>query len=193
MKKETARSSKKDQEQKLAADDPRFRRYQAILKDLRILFQASQAHAREVEKDCGLSSAQLWMLWELHNFPGLRVSELAKILTIHVSTCSNLLDKLQAKGMISRKRSASDQRSVHLNLTDKGLELLAKAPRPAQGVLTDALLRLPDTELNYLEVGLDTLVKAIQNIDESDSFKPIDDYLSEKESGRQSGRDAEKQ
>ncbi len=155
-------------------DDPRFQRFQTILKDLRIIFRASQAHARLVEKACGLSSAQLWMMWELFSAPSLKVSELAKILSIHPLTCSNKLDKLQKKSLISRDRSGKDQRSVHLNLTETGAQLLAKAPRPAQGVLTDVLLRLPDESLSHLETGLKEFTHALRNYNEKDSMIPID-------------------
>ena len=155
-------------------DDPRFQRLQAILKDFRVIFRASQAHARWVEKECGLSSAQLWMMWELFNAPGLRVSELARILSIHPSTCSNMLDKLQKKEFISRDRSEKDQRSVHLNLTDTGAQLLAKAPRPAQGVLADVLLRLPDASLSCLETGLKEFTNALRRYNKEDGLIPID-------------------
>lgn len=169
------RTKKKGADFKAMEDrDPRFQRFQTILKDLRIIFRASQAHARWVEKDCGLSSAQLWMMWELFNAPGLRVSELARILSIHPSTCSNMLDKLQKKELISRDRSNSDQRSVHLNLTEKGTRLLAKAPRPAQGVLADVLLRLPDDSLINLEIGLKEFMRALRSYNEEDSMVPID-------------------
>ena len=74
-------------------DDQRFVRSQTILKDFRIIFRSVQDHSRWVEKESGLSAAQLWMIWELFNEPGLTVSALAKVLSIHQSTCSNLLDR----------------------------------------------------------------------------------------------------
>jgi DNA-binding MarR family transcriptional regulator len=160
---------------KTSNEDQRFHRFQEILKDLRIIFRASQAHARWVEKECGLSSAQLWMMWELFNSPGLKVSELANILSIHSSTCSNMLDKLQKKDLIRRdRRNPTDQRVVELNLTEKGVTLLAKAPRPAQGVLADVLLRLPDENLDHLEIGLKEFVKILKSSDQKDGFKPLD-------------------
>ncbi len=165
-----------DQNQKSNPEDPdpRFQRFQIILKDLRILFRASQAHAKWVEKECGLSSAQLWMMWELFNSPGAKVSELATILSIHPSTCSNMLDKLQAKKLVRRERNnPTDQRVVELNLTEAGIKLLATAPRPAQGVLADVLLRLPDETLSKLEAGLRDFVKTLKSSDQNDGFKPI--------------------
>jgi DNA-binding MarR family transcriptional regulator len=158
-----------------SSDDPRGQQFQVILRELRIIFRASQNHAKSVEKECGLSSAQLWMMWELFNHPGLKVSELADILSIHPSTCSNMLDKLQSKNLVSRSRTnPNDQRVVKLNLTEGGVQLLATAPRPAQGVLADVLLRLPDESLNHLESGLTEFVNALKNFDEKDGLKPID-------------------
>lgn len=154
-------------------DDPRFVRFQAILKNFRIIFRSVQEHSRRVEKESGLSSAQLWMMWELFNEPGLIVSGLAKVLSIHQSTCSNMLDKLQKKDLIYRERSNSDQRVVRLYVTEKGSTLLAKAPRPAQGTLTDVLLRLPDAVLRDLEPGLNQFVDALKIVDEKAGMLPI--------------------
>ena len=154
-------------------DDPRVVLFQTILKNLRIIFRSTQSHSRWVEKESGLSAAQLWMVWELSNEPGLTVSGLARALSIHQSTCSNLLDKLQQKELVYRERSANDQRVVRLYLTEKGSVLLAKAPRPAQGALTDALPRLPNQVLLDLESGLGQLVDALQMADKKDGMLPI--------------------
>jgi DNA-binding MarR family transcriptional regulator len=113
------------------------------------------------------------MLWELLNEPGLTVSALARVLSIHQSTCSNMLDKIQKKGLILRDRSLDDQRVVRLYLTDKGSTLLAKAPRPAQGALCDVLLRLPDKVLSELESGLHQLIDALNIVDEKAAMLPI--------------------
>ncbi len=154
-------------------DDPEFIRSQSILKDFRIIFRSVQDHSRSVEKKTGISAAQLWMLWELFNEPGLTVSALARVLSIHQSTCSNMLDKIQKKGLVCRDRSLDDQRVVCLYLTDKGSTLLAKAPRPAQGALFDVLLRLPDKVLSELESGLHQLIDALNNVDEKAAMLPI--------------------
>ncbi len=84
-----------------------------------------------------------------------------------------MLDKLQHKGLVYRDRSHNDQRIVQLYLTEKGTELLAKAPRPAQGALTDVLLRLPDDALLELESGLDKFVAGLKIINTEDGMLPI--------------------
>ena len=92
---------------------------QAVTQQLGIIFKALQAHSKIVEKACGLSSAQLSMLNEVSEAPGVMVSQLAKTLAIHPSTCSNMLDKLEIKNLISRDWSKTDQRSVHLCIGTK--------------------------------------------------------------------------
>ncbi len=144
-----------------------------ITKQLRVVFRAIRAHSKTVERQCGLSGAKLWMMWELFATPGLKVSELAKALTIHPSTCSNMLDQLEDKGFIRRDRSKVDQRAVHLYLTEDGANVLVKAPRPAQGTLSEALEHLSDENLTYLEEGLGRLIDAMKIKDEKDGLVPI--------------------
>lgn len=145
----------------------------AVTQQLRIVFKAMQAHSKTVEKACGLSSAQLWMLHEVAQTPGLKVSQLATLLSIHASTCSNMLDKLERKALIYRDRSKTDQRSVHLYVTESGKELLIKAPAPPQGKLSDALERLEEEQLIRLESGLESLISALNLKGDKAGFTPI--------------------
>lgn len=144
-----------------------------ITRHLRILFRSIQAHAKHVESTCGLSGAKLWMLYEINANPGIKVSELATALTIHPSTCSNMLDKLEQQGLISRNRSGKDQRSVHLSLTAQGESLLSQAPQPAQGELSRALQRLSDEHLTTLASGLAGLVEALNTSDKNGDLLPF--------------------
>jgi len=154
--------------------EERSQKTQNILKSLRIIFRSIQAHSRLVEKESGVSSAQLWMLWEIFNAPGIKVTELAAALSIHQSTCSNILDKLQQKGLVKRDRSGPDQRVVHLHLTEEGTQILANAPRPAQGAIADVLHRLPDEVLNKMDTSLANLVGALHVTEKDADLKPLD-------------------
>lgn len=146
---------------------------QNILRRLRMLFRTIQNHSRVVEKACGMSSAKLWMMWEIMNNPGLKVSELADALIIHASTCSNLLDKLQASGLVRRDRDESDQRTVRVYLTDEGKKMLAQAPRPARGRVSEGLSRLSGAHLRELDDGLANLVSTIESLDDEAGMLPL--------------------
>ncbi|WP_455375485.1 MarR family winged helix-turn-helix transcriptional regulator [Kaarinaea lacus] len=158
---------------KKSARDGRDGTAKNIVQDLRIVVRTIQAHSRWVEKQCGVSSVQLWAMWELFASPGQKVSDLSRLLSIHQSTASNMLDKMEEKKLIRRDRSGPDQRVVQLFLTKKGSDLLSVAPRPAQGAVQDALKRMSDEELNYLKNGLDALISHMTVSEEGAGLKPI--------------------
>lgn len=144
-----------------------------ITKAFRIIFRTIQEHSRQVEAQCGVSAAQLWAMWELFSAPGLSVSELAGTLGIHASTTSNMLDKLEKKGLVRRERTGVDQRVVRLNLTDEGALLLAHSPRPAQGALSEALLHQTDAVLESLCATLSKVIESLPGKDAKAALVPI--------------------
>lgn len=148
-------------------------RVRSILLSLRVLIRAVQDYSRWVESQCGLTSSQLWALWELFATPGMKVSDLATTLYVHQSTASNMLDKLEQKGLVERRRGGPDQRVVRLYLSTAGVELLATAPRPAQGALNAALQQLPDATLRRLSTDLETLVATLKFKDPKAALKPL--------------------
>ncbi len=145
------------------------------LKRFRIVFSSVKKHFEDIEARCGVSGAQLWALWEIYRSPGLRVSELANALLIHQSTASNLLVKLEEKMLIKRERASHDQRVVRLHLTEKGSDIIARAPRPMIGLLPDALQRLPENVLTNLLECMDILVSTMQIRDDEATAKPLSD------------------
>lgn len=147
----------------------------AVLKNFRVVFRSVQKHSTGVEARCGVSGAQLWAMWELLIAPGMRVTELARAMSVHLSTVSNLLDKLETRGLIRRERAGPDQRVVKLYLTTEGLDVVNRAPRPAQGVLTDTLNRMPDDMLSELQRCLVHLVTLIGLKDDGAALQPLSD------------------
>jgi len=140
------------------------------LKHFRIVFSSVKRHFRRVESQCGVSGSQLWVLWELHTTPGLKVSELAKKLSVHQSTTSNLIEKLVKKDLITKQRQEDDQRVVRLYLTTKGKDVVAKAPSAPRGVLTEALDHMSNQDLIKLHQSLETLTSQIKLKDEHDAL-----------------------
>ena len=143
------------------------------LRQFRVIFGAVRQHFKAIEKACGVSGAQIWAMAALRQTPGMKVSELAQALSIHASTASNLLDKIEKAGMIRRERNTVDQRVVKLYLTAAGEKALEKAPQPLTGILTHALGQLPDTSLDRLNQDLATLIAHMGDINTRDAQKPL--------------------
>jgi DNA-binding MarR family transcriptional regulator len=143
------------------------------LKKLRIVIRAAQRHSAWIEKQCGVSGAQLWIMQELHETSGLRVGEIADRLAIHQTTTSNLLDVLEKRGLIVKARDTQDQRAVRLTLSETGAELLANAPKPARGLLPEALRHLDEEALKQLDQGLQGLLGSIDSMEEGFGLVPF--------------------
>jgi DNA-binding MarR family transcriptional regulator len=124
------------------------------LKKFRIIYGSVRQHFREIEKTCGVTGSQLWILQEVAKNPDIGVSDLADRLSIHQSTCSQLVEKLVARKLISKERSKEDQRRVGLCLTPEATKILKNAPGPAEGILPEALQALPEPALLALDQAL---------------------------------------
>jgi DNA-binding MarR family transcriptional regulator len=143
------------------------------LKKLRIVIRAAQRHSAWIEKQCGVSGAQLWVMQELHDTPSLRVGELAEKLAMHQTTTSNLIDALVKRELVVKTRDREDQRVVRLLLTAAGKKLLKKAPVPARGLLPEALRKLDGKRLAELDRGLQAVLEVIDLVDENSALQPL--------------------
>jgi DNA-binding MarR family transcriptional regulator len=154
-------------------------RIHTVLLQFRVLLRSIKQHYQSMEERTGVAGAQLWALSEIAADPGLRVSDLARRLALHVSTASNLVRRMEAQGVVSRDRVEGDQRVVRVGLTAKGRAALRRAPRPAMGLLQRALLDLPPRRLSSLQKELEELLAHVARRDSharttmiSDLFEP---------------------
>lgn len=145
---------------------------QALIK-MRIVIAALRQHFHAVEKACGVSGAQVWMLSAIEASPGITVTRLSQSLSVHVSTASTLLDKLDKAGLVERLRSARDRRVVQLRLTEAGRKVLRRAPQPLSGPVPHALERLPQSALARLNQELAALIREIQDVDADAAPTPL--------------------
>jgi MarR family transcriptional regulator, organic hydroperoxide resistance regulator len=163
----TARRHVKDRHHKLLALE--------VLKQFRLIYGSVRQHFRQVEEACGVSGSQLWVLHEVNLAPGIGVSDLAHRLSIHQTTCSQLVDKLVTHGYVVKTRSMEDQRRVGLTLTKSAAKVLKDAPGPAEGLLPEALTALPDAALGSLMTHLGKLIAELRLPDDKAAGKPLAD------------------
>ncbi|MET7488428.1 MarR family transcriptional regulator [Streptomyces sp. NPDC005538] len=82
---------------------------------------------RVILKDLGLTYPQylvMLVLWEHGELP---VKKLGEHLRLDSGTLSPLLKRLETAGLVRRERSARDERSVEVRLTDEGVALRERA------------------------------------------------------------------
>lgn len=128
------------------------------------LYSASRAATavyRPVLDDLGLTYPQylvMLVLWE--NEPR-GVNELGAELGLDSGTLSPLLKRLEALGLVERRRSGQDERRVAIHLTPAGRGLSGKAAAIPQR-LADAA-GLSAAELEQLRLTLGKLTAALHN------------------------------
>ena len=78
-------------------------------------------------KDLGLTYTQYIVMLVLWEKDGQRVSDICARLMLDSGTLTPLLKKMEASGLILRKRSTEDERTVIISLSEEGKALKEKA------------------------------------------------------------------
>jgi DNA-binding HxlR family transcriptional regulator len=124
-----------------------------VLEQLRVVVRIAGAHSARLERSTGIPGTQLWAL--------------------HQTTVSNLLNRLESRGLVRKGRSPSDQRVVHLHLTSAGRKALKNAPGPPRGLLPNVLDGLSPSQLRKVHDGLAVLVDHMGGLDPVHAGKPM--------------------
>jgi DNA-binding MarR family transcriptional regulator len=120
-----------------------------------LIRRAQQAHVAAWQEHVSpaISSVQFGVLAVLARRPGASQRELGDELDLDRSTIADLVGRLEANGLIERRRHAGDRRRNTLDLSTRGAAVLEQL-RPDVGtvehVLTDALSEPERLELRRL-------------------------------------------
>ncbi|MDX3578832.1 MarR family transcriptional regulator [Streptomyces sp. FL07-04A] len=122
---------------------------------------------RVILKDLGLTYPQylvMLVLWERGTLP---VKRLGEHLRLDSGTLSPLLKRLEAAGLVRRERSARDERSVEVRLTEEGAALRDRAVEVPRRIVTATGFDL--TEIGELRNRLDELTAALDTATAQDA------------------------
>lgn len=112
-----------------------------------------QAMRREVDRRMlqhDLTDAQWKPLWLLRLGRAGSAIELAREMDVDAGSVTRMLDRLEAKGLLERVRSATDRRIVHLRLTPAGDAVARKVPFVLAAVNNEFLRGFSETEWKQL-------------------------------------------
>jgi DNA-binding MarR family transcriptional regulator len=127
---------------------------------LRRMVRGLRSAAESVERELGVSAAQLFVLRELSNLPDQSVKDLATVTMTTHSTVSQVVGQLISKSLVTRTTDKVDKRRSVLRLTRQGAALLRKAPRAIQEDLVDGFELLTPSERRGLATGLEKWLTA---------------------------------
>jgi len=107
-----------------------------------------------VARDYGIS-LQMWrVLAALHHRDGQRIGDLAETTSIEVSTLSRALGTMEDKGLLERRRSGGDARTVTVHRLPAAIDLTDLMIPIAMHYETSALAGFTDDEAKMLKAML---------------------------------------
>jgi MarR family transcriptional regulator, organic hydroperoxide resistance regulator len=113
---------------------------------------------RPLLEPMGLTHPQYLVMLALWEAEPLRVNEIADRLSLEPATLSPLLKRLEAGGLVTRRRDPDDERAVAITLTTAGRRLRKRAERIPPSVV--ARLGIEISELEELRDRLTTVIEA---------------------------------
>lgn len=109
----------------------------------------------------GITGRQISCLRYLHTNGSAKISDIANYLFIGASSSSELIDKLQKSGLVSRTRSSEDNRKVNVELTAKGVETAQDIKLGGIPLLRERLATLDAHSLQNIDRAFSDIAKLI--------------------------------
>ncbi len=125
---------------------------------IRRAHQLAWAVFMEEAKDLDLTPVQYAALVSIADYPGIDATRLSELISFDRATIGNVVERMQSKGLITRKADGKDRRAKRIFLTRQGRATIKSVapvvPRIARGILA----RLDAEERRHLLQLLGKLV-----------------------------------
>lgn len=126
----------------------------ALFQALRRLQQDAEVHAKRLARFGGLTPVQLMILQVLAEEGRLTASALSRRVSLTPATLSGVLEKLEERGLLQRRRDDQDRRRQWLLIDEAGLALLEEAPSLLSPAFRERFAALPAWERHSIAAAL---------------------------------------
>lgn len=124
--------------------------YENLLIALRRITRAIDLHSKKLQKESGLTTSQLLVIEAIEKLNNPTPSSIAREILLSQGTVTNLVDRMERKGLVRREKSASDKRSVYIVTTKEGLACYESAPELLQADFLNKFRNLETWEQHLL-------------------------------------------
>lgn len=139
-----------------------------VLSTLRRIIRAIDLHSRQLALRYGLTGPQLILLQELARLREVSVGSLAKKVSLSNGTVTDILDRLEKRGFVTRSRSEADKRRVYAHITERGQQVLQESPPLLHENFSADFERLQDWEQSLILSSLQRVAGMMEvQVDES--------------------------
>ncbi len=130
----------------------------SVLIALRKIIQSIALNSKSLVKRVGLTGPQLMILQEVAHADEISVGEVAKTISLSQGTVTGIVERMEKRGLVTRRRSETDRRRVLVQATVAGKQLLETAPPLMQEAFVDRFSSLQDWEQTMILSALQRLV-----------------------------------
>lgn len=141
-------------------------RTKLALTAMRKILRKTELNSKHLMRETGLTPSQLIFMQLLEDEREQTAGFIAGRMGITQATTTALLQKLEAHGMIQRRRRESDRRQVWLSLTEAGQKALTIAPDGVHAQFHDKFVALADWEQAMLIASLERVAAMLGNHDQ---------------------------
>ncbi len=136
--------------------------YDDILIALRRITRAIDLQSKKLQQRTGLTAPQMLILQAVGKAGHLSPSAIAQEVVLSQATVTNILDRLEKAGLLTRERSTSDKRVVLVHLTDAGEKRLEAAPELLQAGFLREYRKLKDWQQTQIVSSLQHIAAMMQ-------------------------------
>lgn len=147
-------------------------RLKSSLVALRRILRATETSARTLTRVTGLTTPQLMVLEVLRETGEATPKTIAQRVGVAQATATALIEKLEHRGLLRRRRGQTDRRQFWLSLTESGQTAVDAAPDPLQVRFAARFESLPDWEQAMLVASLER-VASLMEAPDADSAAPL--------------------
>jgi DNA-binding MarR family transcriptional regulator len=139
----------------------------SVMIALRKIIQAIDTNSKKLVKRVGLTGPQLVILQEITRMGEVTAGEIAQAVSLSQATVTGILERMEKRGLLARRRSERDKRRIMVRITRNGQQVLDDAPPLMQEAFVDRFSDLQEWEQTMILSALQRLVsimdaKAIQ-------------------------------
>ena len=142
--------------------------FDAVLIAIRRIIRAIDLQSRKLVQSHGLTGPQALILKEVNRNQGLTAGELALKVSLSQATITDIVKRLEQRGLLARARSQQDRRRTIIRLTPEGEKRVAQSPPLLQEEFAKRFSELTNWEQSQLLYAVQRLA-ALMDAEELDA------------------------
>jgi DNA-binding MarR family transcriptional regulator len=149
-----------------------------VLEFMRIIWQVDhtlQRRSKKMEAALGVTGPQRLVLRIVGRFPGIPAGHLARLLHVHPSTLTGVVQRLERQRLLRRRADPRDARRALLSLTEQGRALDVRTPDTVESAVERVLARVPRARVEAAREVLLAIAASLEDLPDQQTAGAAED------------------